>query len=186
MLILIIYFIIKNILWINKFNLINYISVLIFKENINNNFFINKTLFNIFNSILIIFLLTNLINIFPNIFYISRNIMFSLNFSFFFIIIYLCFNLINNYNIFFLNLTPKSTPIFLIFFINIIEINRFFIQIITLAIRLIINIILGHIIINLINNISLILIYLTIEIFIIFIQSYVFYILILLNSNNIY
>lgn len=70
--------------------------------------------------------------------------------------------------------------------INIIELNRFFIQILTLALRLIINIILGHIIILLVNNFLLIYFYLIVELLIIIIQSYVFFILNLLNSNNIY
>lgn len=128
----------------------------------------------------------NLINIIPNIFYLTRNLTITLNLSFFFINIYLFFNFINNKNIFFINLTPKNTPTILIFFINLIELNRFFIQIITLSIRLIINITLGHIIIRIINRFFPIIIYLIIELIIIIIQTYVFYILNLLNSNNIY
>ena len=105
-------------------------------------------------------------------------------------------NLLKNYFNFISHLTPLGTPIFLINFIVLIELVRFIIRPLTLFLRLIINIISGHILILLLSNfiltkkiylITIILyVFILIEIIVCLIQSYVFTILLNLyySENN--
>lgn len=135
-------------------------------------------------STLTLVLILNSINLIP--FYMSptRNLIFNLSLTITLWRTNYILLTINNKNIIFINLTPSNTPTPLIIIINIIELNRFFFQIISLSIRLTINIIIGHIIISISQNFYLSRTQLTIETFIIIIQSYVFFILNLLNFNN--
>jgi len=93
-------------------------------------------------------------------------------------------NSIKNFKNFIIHLTPKSSPIILIPILILIEIIRFSIRPLTLGLRLIANIIAGHIIIsllrsNIINKNSILLTFIQILISILerlvsLIQAYVF------------
>lgn len=165
-----------------------------------------KTLINYSYSNLIIFLrifftifFNNFIGLFPYIFTRTSHIRFCLSISISIwlrIIFYWIFNYLNEI---FSHLTPQRTPFLLIPFIVIIESIRLFIRPLTLAIRLIANIVAGHILLSLLGNsiihlLSLrsifiiifiqILLYI-LEIAVSLIQAYVFSILSVLYSREI-
>lgn len=162
---------------INNQLLINFINWI----NLNKNF---KSLYLLFFSLILLLITLNIFNLLPNYISLTNQLNFNINLTliYWFIII---ISIITNYNIFFINLTPKSTPLLIIYFINLIELNSLLFQILSLSIRLCINIIIGHIIIYLRNLILFIYLYLIIEFFIILIQSYIFITLNLLNWTNI-
>jgi len=169
-----------NKIWINK--KFRYIINKIIKNIIENKN--NKPIIKIFVTTRIIIVLINIINLIPNIISITRIIRINLSIT---ITIWITIIIINikNKKVIIINISPKNTPIAIIWIINIIEINRIIFQIISLTIRLSINIILGHIIIILIKKIVPIIIYIIIELLIIIIQSYIFITLNLLNFNNV-
>lgn len=168
--------------WVNKNKetfIINKIYLIIKKSNKN-----NFCLIEIFTNLTTILITINLINLIPNIISISRIITNNVVIT---IILWINIIIINfkNIKVIIINISPKNTPIFIIWIINIIELNRIMFQIISLSIRLSINIIIGHIIINLINKTLTIFIYLPIELFVILIQSYIFITLNILNFRNL-
>lgn len=168
--------------WVNKNKktfIINKIYLIIKKSNKN-----NFCLIEIFTNLATILITINLINLIPNIISISRIITNNVVIT---IILWINIIIINfkNIKVIIINISPKNTPIFIIWIINIIELNRIMFQIISLSIRLSINIIIGHIIINLINKTLTIFIYLPIELFVILIQSYIFITLNIINFRNL-
>ena len=145
----------------------------------------NNSNYIFFNLIFYLILSINLINILPYIYSNSHNISFTLNLTLILWLTTIIFVYINNFNIIFINLSPNKTSLNLIIIINLIEFNRLIFSIISISIRLIINIIIGHLIFFIISIKFIIYLYILIEIFIIFIQSYIFITLNLINLNNI-
>lgn len=166
----------------NYWSIKNLYLVKIIKFNINKN---NNSNFIYYNLIFFTILIINLINIIPIIYSISHNIIFILNLTIILWLITINFAIINNFNIIFLNLSPNKTSLILILIINLIEFNRLIFSILSISIRLIINIIIGHLIFYILSIKILIYIYIIIEIFIIIIQSYIFITLNIINFNNI-
>lgn len=151
-----------------------------------------------FISLLIFILLNNFIGLFPYIFTASRHVVLTLTlriplwFSF---IIYGWFNYTKHI---FAHLVPQNTPNILIPFIVLIESIRNVIRPLTLAVRLIANIVAGHLLITLLGNqtaaaSNLILtglivtqiLLLTLESAVAIIQSYVFAVLSTLYAREI-
>jgi len=97
----------------------------------------------------IIILFNNLFGLFPYIFIASRHIRFCLSLSLSIWIGIILYRIINYFNTLCFHLTPQGTPPILIPFIIIIESVSLIIRPITLAIRLIANIIAGHLLISL-------------------------------------
>lgn len=143
----------------------------------------NKPIIEIFIPLSVFLTTINLINLIPNIISTSRIINFNLSITIALWINIITIN-IKNYKTIIINITPKNTPKEIIWIINVIEINRIIFQILSLTIRLSINIILGHIIIIIINKTIIIIIYIIIETIIIIIQSYIYITLNILNFNN--
>lgn len=104
------------------------------------------------------------------------------------------FNLKNNFYNFIIHTIPEGTPLYLAWFIFVIEVIRNSIRPITLTVRLIANIMAGHLLINLtcqiviLSNITLIpimLILINIEMWISLIQSYILITLLILFYSEI-
>ena len=153
----------------------------------------------LFLSLFFYIILNNFISIFPYIFNCSNHIIFSLLFALSLWISFIIFGWLNNYNHIFIHLTPKGTPEILIFFIVIIEFIRNLIRPITLSVRLSANIIAGHLILILLRKNNYILnlfwififtilqsILIILELNVRIIQGYVFSILSILYSKEIY
>lgn len=148
-------------------------------------------------SLFLLILLINIIGLFPNIFTPRRHITINLTIAFPLWLGFLIFGWINFTNKILAHLVPNGTPIPLIRFIVLIEIIRNIIRSLTLSIRLIANIVSGHLLLTLIGNLIqskglIIISILTIiqsiltrlEIGVAFIQAYVFCILLTLYSND--
>lgn len=106
----------------------------------------------IFLRLLLIIFFNNFLGLFPYIFTASRHIRFCFSFSislWFRILIYRIFNYFNDL---LSHLTPQGTPFILIPFIIIIESIRLLIRPITLAVRLIANIVAGHLLLSLLGT----------------------------------
>lgn len=151
----------------------------------------------IFVSLFFIILIVNFIGLFPNIFTPTRHISINIIISFPLWIGFILFGWTNHTNKIFAHLVPNGTPIPLIRFIVIIELIRNVIRSLTLRIRLIANIVSGHLLLTLIGNLIerksiFIVIILTLvqriltilEIGVAFIQAYVFCMLLTLYSND--
>ena len=171
----------NRLIWIIK-----YIILLIQKEasSILNRKFL-KGKINIIPFLFIFILLLNTLSLFPYIFTLTAQIMFSLRIALPFWLSFILFSFYNNTNQFLAHLVPLRTPIALSQFIVIIETVRQIIRPITLSVRLAANITAGHILLALIsspifiiNSISLGLrVLVLLEIAVAFIQRYVFVIL---------
>lgn len=151
----------------------------------------------IFIALFLIILFLNLIGLFPNIFtpssHISLNIIISLPLW----IGFIAFGWTKFTNKILRHLVPNGTPTALIRFIVLIEIIRNLIRSLTLRIRLIANIVSGHLLLtligNLIENSSIALVIIltlvqralsSLELGVAFIQAYVFCMLLTLYSND--
>nr|APF47528.1 ATP synthase FO subunit 6 [Diolcogaster sp. SNS-2016] len=169
------------------FNLIfNYLynefkMILMFKFNLNNLIFIiNLFIFLMFN---------NFMGLFPYIFTSSSHIVFSLWISISLWLSFMIFGWLNNFNQMLIHLVPMGTPFILMFFMIMIELLSNIIRPLTLCIRLMANMIAGHLLLTLLGNfiekflfiyilnllIQLMLLFL--EMMVSMIQSYVFVIL---------
>lgn len=174
-------FLLKKKFWLLSFKAkLNFINKEIYNYNIINNIGILL----IYYSLIIYLLYTNLSNLIPFIYYISSNTIFTLSLSLTIIIINTIFIIYNNNNILFMHFVPSNSPLILLTFNVIIEFTRYLIRIITLRIRLSINISLGHLITTIFSKITLI--YLIYELIVILIQSYVFFILNIIYYNETY
>lgn len=150
----------------------------------------------IVTSIFLFILMRNVLGLFPYIFTSSSHIIFTIFFAFPLWIRIITFLILNKTNIIISHLVPLGSPIFLRFFIVLIETVRNLIRPITLSVRLMANIIRGHLLIHLLSSISLlgetflvisiplIIILILLETAVAFIQRFVFAILISLYINE--
>jgi len=152
----------------------------------------------IFISVFFFILCNNVIGLFPYIFTSSRHLTLTITLSLPLWLAFIIFGWINNIKHIFAHLVPQRTPTLLIPFIVLIESIRNIIRPLTLAVRLIANIVAGHLLITLLGNqtasssnfilVSLIftqILLLTLESAVAFIQSYVFAVLSTLYSREV-
>jgi len=152
----------------------------------------------IFVAIFLFIVINNFIGLFPYIFTASSHIALTITLSLPLWVSFILFGWINYYNYIFAHLVPIRTPGALIPFIVLIESIRNVIRPLTLAVRLIANIVAGHLLITLLGNqtaiasgfilVTLLLtqiILLTLESAVAVIQSYVFAVLSTLYSREI-
>jgi F-type H+-transporting ATPase subunit a len=152
----------------------------------------------LFIPIFFFIILNNFIGLFPYVFTASSHITLTLTLRLPLWVSFILFGWINYFNYIFAHIVPQSTPNLLMPFIVLIESVRNIIRPLTLAVRLIANIVAGHLLITLLGNqtatasgitlISLILIQillLTLESAVALIQSYVFTVLATLYSREI-
>jgi len=153
---------------------------------------------NLFVAIFFFIILNNFIGLFPYVFTASIHITLTLTLRLPLWVSFMLFGWINYFNFMFAHIVPQSTPNLLIPFIVLIESVRNIIRPLTLAVRLMANIVAGHLLITLLGNqtatasgfilISLLLVQillLTLESAVALIQSYVFAILATLYSREI-
>lgn len=168
-----------------------------FFQEIENNLKSHKTKNSlIVTSIFLFILMSNILGLFPYIFTASSHIIFTIFFAFPLWIRIIIYLVLNKTNIIISHLVPLGSPIFLRFFMVLIETVRNLIRPITLSVRLIANIIRGHLLIHLLSSISLlgetfliisiplIMILILLETAVAFIQRFVFAILISLYINE--
>lgn len=142
--------------------------------------------------------INNFLGLFPYIFTASRHITLTLTLALPLWLTFIVYGWINSTNHIFAHLVPQSTPSVLIPFIVLIESVRNFIRPITLSVRLIANIVAGHLLITLLGNQTAVasnlvlaalivtqIILLTLETAVALIQSYVFAVLTTLYSREI-
>jgi len=143
-------------------------------------------------------LINNFIGLFPYIFTSSRHITLTLGLALPLWLAFIIFGWINNTSHIFAHMVPSGTPGALMPFIVLIETIRNIIRPITLSVRLIANIVAGHLLITLLGNqtaiasniilMSLIftqILLLTLETAVAIIQSYVFAVLSTLYSSEV-
>lgn len=154
------------------------------------NFSVFKSLISVFVFLFVYFLLINLFGLLPYVFSCSSHFVFCLSFSlpFWFGIIFLGW--VNITNQIFSHLIPMGTPIILISFIVIIETVSQIIRPWSLAIRLIANMISGHLLMSLLGGCGSIFFFVQLgffgfEFFVCFIQSYVFCALLVLYYGEV-
>lgn len=150
-----------------------------------------------FISIFILILFSNILGLFPYVFTASSHLIFTMYLAFPIWLRIIIFRLLNKFNKFMSHLVPIGSPIFLSAFIVLIETVRNLIRPITLSVRLIANIIRGHLLIHLLSSLSLIrhfIIFISLPIIILLIiletavaiiQSFVFITLISLYINEV-
>lgn len=150
-----------------------------------------------FISIFIIILMVNLFGLFPYVFTASRHLIFTMYLAFPVWIRIIIFSLLNKFNKFISHLVPIGSPIFLSAFMVLIETVRNLIRPITLSVRLIANIISGHLLIHLLSSLCLIrhfiiiislpiiILLIILETAVAIIQSFVFITLISLYINEV-
>jgi len=143
-------------------------------------------------------LLRNFTGLFPYVFNSTRHISITISLALPFWASLILFGWINQTTYIFAHLTPQSTPTTLIPFIVLIETIRRIIRPLTLAVRLIANIIAGHLLITLLGNqavhtyfhitsivLLVQLLLLTLELAVSVIQAYVFSVLLTLYTSEI-
>lgn len=152
----------------------------------------------LFISLFIIILINNFMGLFPYIFTASRHLLFTLTLRLPLWIAFILFGWINYTKHIFAHLVPQRTPAALIPFIVLIETIRNVIRPGTLAVRLIANMVAGHLLITLLGNqtamasnivllglIATQILLLTLESAVAIIQSYVFAVLSTLYASEI-
>lgn len=188
--------VISQIFWIKKSRLIYFMIIFInllwkeFKIILKNNFNIFNIIF--FICLFILIILNNFLGLFPYIFTRTRHLIFSLGISLSIWIGIIIFGWVKNAQFIFSHLLPIGTPFGLIFLIVVIETLRNIIRPITLSIRLIANMIAGHLLLTLLRRFisRILIVYLSIlilqiillilEIAVSVIQAYIFVILLIL------
>lgn len=168
-----------------------------FQEIINNLKIFKKKNILFFTSIFICILFSNLLGLLPYVFTASSHLIFTIYFAFPFWLSLIIFSLMNKFNKFITHLVPLGSPIFLSSFMVLIESVRNLIRPITLSVRLIANIIRGHLLIHLLSSLALlnnfifiitipiIIILIVLETAVAIIQSFVFVTLISLYINEV-
>jgi F-type H+-transporting ATPase subunit a len=167
-----------------------------FKTLLGNTSFQGRTL--PFIALFIFILINNFIGLFPYIFTASRHIILTLTLRIPLWLTFIIFGWINQTKHIFAHLVPQSTPGALMPFIVLIESIRNVIRPITLAVRLIANIVAGHLLITLLGNqtasasgiilaglLATQIILLTLESAVAVIQSYVFAVLSTLYAREV-
>lgn len=152
----------------------------------------------IFIALFFFILTNNLLGLFPYIFTASSHLTITLTLALPLWLTFILFGWINYTNHIFAHLVPQSTPSALIPFIVLIESIRNVIRPITLSVRLIANIVAGHLLITLLGNQTAVasniilctliftqILLLTLERAVAVIQSYVFAVLTTLYSSEI-
>nr|UZG91771.1 ATP synthase subunit 6 [Dermacentor reticulatus]WLD06763.1 ATP synthase subunit 6 [Dermacentor reticulatus] len=141
-------------------------------------------------------LMSNMIGLIPYIFTSSSHLVFTMFFAFPIWISLIVFLILNKINMMMAHLVPLGSPILLSFFMVLIETVSNLIRPITLSVRLMANMISGHLLIHLLSSISmfgemflvmsipLMMVLLMLETAVAFIQSFVFAILISLYINE--
>lgn len=141
----------------------------------------------------------NFLGLFPYIFTSTSHLRVTLAIAFPFFVMYLLYSRIDFYKNFIAHLVPLGTPFVLIPFIVLIESVRLCIRPVTLSVRLIVNIVAGHLLLVLIRRIvegcsnkfrvfivlSLQCILIFLEVFVSYIQSYVFVVLAALYRSEL-
>nr|UEP15871.1 ATP synthase F0 subunit 6 [Thrips setosus] len=151
----------------------------------------------IFISLFLLILSVNLMGLFPNIFTPSSHISMNMMISFPLWMGFMAYGWTKFTNKMFSHLVPNGTPLPLISFMVIIEMISNFIRSLTLSIRLMANMVSGHLLLTLMGNLmessSMFLIYIlvfvqsiltSLELGVAFIQAYVFCMLLTLYSND--
>nr|YP_005353012.1 ATP synthase F0 subunit 6 [Philanthus triangulum]AET62612.1 ATP synthase F0 subunit 6 [Philanthus triangulum]QNV11906.1 ATP synthase F0 subunit 6 [Philanthus triangulum] len=165
-------------------------KILFNKYNIQNNI--------IFIAMMIMILINNFMGLFPYIFTATSQMLMTLTMSLTLWMTLMIYGWTNKMNFMFAHLVPLNTPVMLMSFMVLIESISNFIRPGTLAIRLTANMIAGHLLLTLIgstgNKLNIILLIIMImfqimlfvlEMSVSIIQSYVFYILSILYTNEI-
>nr|AHX97802.1 ATP synthase F0 subunit 6 [Mirax sp. QL-2014] len=143
-------------------------------------------------SLFMFILLNNFMGLFPYLFTSSSHLMFSLSISLSMWIGFMLFGWLKNTTFMFVHLVPMGTPFILMFFMVMIEMLSNLIRPMTLSIRLVANMVAGHLLLTLLGGfiskflmiymlmviVQLLLLFL--EMVVSFIQAYVFIILMLL------
>nr|APF47476.1 ATP synthase FO subunit 6 [Snellenius radicalis] len=165
-------------LW-NEFKLI-----LVYKFNLNNLIYMLV--------MFMFFLMNNFLGLFPYLFTSSSHLIFSLWISFSLWMSFMLFGWMKNSMFMFIHLVPMGTPFVLMFFMVLIELMSNIIRPMTLCIRLVANMVSGHLLLTLLGNfisnfLSVYFFVLIIQMLLLFlemvvsiIQSYVFSILLIL------
>nr|AFU55317.1 ATP synthase subunit 6 [Haemaphysalis humerosa] len=150
-----------------------------------------------FTSIFIFILFTNMLGLIPYVFTASSHLIFTMFFAFPLWLSLIIFSLLNKFNKFMSHLVPLGSPIFLSSFMVIIETVSNLIRPITLSVRLMANMISGHLLIHLLSSLSLLnnmmfmmtipimIVLLILETAVAIIQSFVFVTLISLYLNEV-
>lgn len=136
----------------------------------------------------------NLFSIFPYNFPWTSQFGVVLEFSLILWFRFIIFNLISNMKGFISHLVPEGTPIYLTMLLFLIELVRNFIRPLTLTVRLVANILAGHLLIILLSKIVLFnlrflpfyILLNTVEIFVALIQSYIFTTIIVLYFSEVH
>lgn len=152
----------------------------------------------IFIALFIFIIINNFLGLFPYIFTASSHLTLTLTLAFPLWLTFMLFGWINNTNHIFAHIVPQRTPSALIPFIVLIESIRNVIRPITLSVRLMANIVAGHLLITLLGNQTAVasniilvrliitqILLLTLERAVAIIQSYVFAVLTTLYSREI-
>nr|AHA52539.1 ATP synthase F0 subunit 6 [Ichneutes sp. QL-2013] len=186
---------IPQIYWLNSCRYIYMFMVLMkmlfneFKIILNSNFNISNCLY--FMSLFIFIMLNNFMGLFPYVFTGSAHMVFAILFSLSMWISLMFFGWFLNTKFMLIHLVPMGTPFFLMFFMVLIESLSNFIRPLTLGVRLVANMVAGHLLLTLLSMfimpfplyfIMLILqiMLLILEISVSLIQSYVYVILMIL------
>nr|YP_010329444.1 ATP synthase F0 subunit 6 [Haemaphysalis cornigera]UNO53901.1 ATP synthase F0 subunit 6 [Haemaphysalis cornigera]UNO53914.1 ATP synthase F0 subunit 6 [Haemaphysalis cornigera] len=168
-----------------------------FQEMMNNLKSFKKKNILFFTSIFICILFANLLGLLPYVFTVSSHLIFTMYLAFPFWLSLIIFSFLNKFNKFMSHLVPLGSPIFLSSFMVLIETVSNLIRPITLSVRLMANMISGHLLIHLLSSLALLnnfMFILTIPIMIVLmiletavaiIQSFVFVTLISLYINEV-
>uniref|UniRef100_A0AAT9FFB5 ATP synthase subunit a n=1 Tax=Haemaphysalis megaspinosa TaxID=1155002 RepID=A0AAT9FFB5_9ACAR len=150
-----------------------------------------------FISIFILILFSNILGLFPYVFTASSHLIFTMYLAFPIWLSMIIFSLFNKFNKFMSHLVPIGSPIFLSAFMVLIETVSNLIRPITLSVRLMANMISGHLLIHLLSSLSLIshfmmfislpimILLMILETAVAIIQSFVFITLISLYINEV-
>nr|YP_009370178.1 ATP synthase F0 subunit 6 [Haemaphysalis concinna]ARO89816.1 ATP synthase F0 subunit 6 [Haemaphysalis concinna] len=150
-----------------------------------------------FVSIFVIILTCNLLGLLPYVFTASSHLIFTMYLAFPIWLSMVIFSLLNKFNKFMSHLVPIGSPIFLSSFMVLIETVSNLIRPITLSVRLMANMISGHLLIHLLSSLSLIshlmmiisipimIMLMILETAVAMIQSFVFITLISLYINEV-
>nr|YP_010329418.1 ATP synthase F0 subunit 6 [Haemaphysalis yeni]UNO53862.1 ATP synthase F0 subunit 6 [Haemaphysalis yeni] len=151
----------------------------------------------LFVSIFIIILMNNLLGLLPYVFTASSHLIFTMYLAFPIWLSMIIFSLLNKFNKFMTHLVPIGSPIFLSTFMVLIETASNLIRPITLSVRLMANMISGHLLIHLLSSLSMIshlmmmisipimIMLMILETAVAIIQSFVFITLISLYVNEV-
>nr|YP_010693858.1 ATP synthase F0 subunit 6 [Haemaphysalis bispinosa]WCD42298.1 ATP synthase F0 subunit 6 [Haemaphysalis bispinosa] len=168
-----------------------------FQEMMNNLKIFKKKNILFFTSIFICILFSNLLGLLPYVFTASSHLIFTMYFAFPFWLSLIIFSLMNKFNKFMTHLVPLGSPIFLSSFMVLIESVSNLIRPITLSVRLMANMISGHLLIHLLSSLALLnnfmfiitipimIMLIVLETAVAIIQSFVFVTLISLYINEV-